>query len=118
VLAEFIDCGFYGAHLRNARELQKDRRSLLIRLLKERMRQGFRVREDCNGLHLLVDLPVQMDAGALAGRLRSKGVMCMALTDFADVACPPPTLILGFAAFDAPVLEEATARLAAELNSA
>ena len=115
LLAQFIDNGFFAGHLRNARSVQGERRAHLIRRLKDGLPPGYRVRDELNGMHLLVETPQGIDAGALAGRLRAKTIMCMALSDFCDRTKPHSCLMLGFAAYSAEQLDTAVTALVEEL---
>jgi GntR family transcriptional regulator/MocR family aminotransferase len=117
VLAEFLELGHYGSHLRFSKQVHDRRRAALILQLKENLPPGFLVNEDRNGLHLVVSCPPGVDDRLLAEHVRRNHLACVAVRDFAAAESSQQGLILGFAAFEEEEMAVATAQLGQSIRS-
>ena len=120
-LAEMIVSGEYARHLRRMRRTYRERRRLLVDLLKEMIPPShLRLEPQAAGLHLVSYLgPALEGAGLdldLAARSRAVGLGVLALSYFYRGPEKRHGLLLGFAAFDEVELAEGVRRLSRVLG--
>jgi GntR family transcriptional regulator / MocR family aminotransferase len=117
VLAHLIATGELERHTRLARQRQRARRNALLAALHEQL-PAARVQGVAAGLHLLVTFPPSpddIDDTALAGRLRTAGLLVHPLSMHRQRP-GPPGLVLGYAAHSPGQLRDAVARIAAAVQ--
>lgn len=112
--AELLASGGYDRHLRRARRAQRTRRDALVAALREHLPQA-RISGIAAGLHLVVELPPEVDDRAVAARARAAGLGPLPLSELRYGAPGAPGLVLGYAAQTPDELTAAVATLAAQL---
>jgi GntR family transcriptional regulator/MocR family aminotransferase len=113
--ADFLACGGYDRHLRQARRAQRTRRdatvAALARFLPEASVSGVAA-----GLHLVARLPAGVDDVAVAARARSVGLAPLALSAL-YAGGGPSGLVLGYAAHTPDELTTAIRQLATIIHT-
>jgi GntR family transcriptional regulator / MocR family aminotransferase len=109
-LARFLEEGLYAAHLRTTRAAYAARRDALLSALGT-LPPGFVPLPRRHGLHLVIGVPAGLDDARIAGELRTAGIACMGLGEFALSDLNESGLVLGFAAFSPEELAAAAGRL-------
>lgn len=111
--AEFIDGGHFARHLSRMRTLYRKRHDQLTGLLERELGDLVTVVGSRTGLHLTVELPEAFDDDALCRRARRRGVSVYSLSGFRrGRSAERPGLVLGFAAYALPQMQEGIERLA------
>lgn len=114
VLREFIEEGAYSAHLRRSRDMARERREALLKLVEPYLGSLFEPELNPCGLHLVLT-PRSVDVTTLENALRNKGMACGTLSELTRGPCPRDALLLGFAAFSPDVIESMRPALEAAL---
>jgi GntR family transcriptional regulator/MocR family aminotransferase len=98
ILASFLDAGHYGRHLARVRRIYRGRQAFLAECLAAR---GWRTWPADGGLHLVLELPPELDDRAAHARLRARGIASVPLSIFRQRPADPPApaLLLGYAGF-------------------
>lgn len=98
-LAAFISEGHYAAHIRRMRMLYSKRRAILVNLIERRLGPQWLHRDSSEaGLHLILNLPEDLDDNAVVDVARARGVLTRPLSRY--YAGPEPArhgLLLGYA---------------------
>jgi GntR family transcriptional regulator/MocR family aminotransferase len=94
-LANFIDRGWYDAHLRGARRRFRVRRDLLVRTLAAEVPAG-RVAGTAAGLHILLHLPDGTDTRATVATAAAAGLRLADLDDYRMRRSAERALVLGY----------------------
>ncbi|MEG2930614.1 MAG: PLP-dependent aminotransferase family protein [Ruthenibacterium sp.] len=111
-LCRFMDEGYFARHLARLRIAYRQRRDALVAALQSALGPGAKIYGSHTGLHLLL----QMDGGMTQAQLVAAAAQCgVHLTGLSDyyasaktrAACPPATVVLGYAAL--PLAEIANA---------
>ena len=109
-LRRFLATGRYGRHLRRVGNLYRERRDALVAALDARFPSGA-VSGAGAGLHLLFSLPGREEKD-LVDRAAEAGYRIRGLSEYCrQAACPPGTVVLGFAGLPADRAETAAAEL-------
>ncbi|GAB3102582.1 PLP-dependent aminotransferase family protein [Cupriavidus yeoncheonensis] len=96
VAAEFIAQGHFARHIKRMRTLYARRRGMLAEALAPFITDGFTVRLQDGGMHLLVDVRDDLDDLAMARRAREAGFAVHSLTAWRQGAPGRRGLIIGF----------------------
>ncbi|MGV7207828.1 PLP-dependent aminotransferase family protein [Oxalobacteraceae bacterium A2-2] len=100
-LADFIALGHFTAHIRKLRQTYGARRELLRRTLAgqlgARLHGRVAISSEESGLHLVVELPDQVDDVALEQLAAESGIQVKALSSYYLVAPPRRGLLVGYA---------------------
>ena len=104
VLRDFIEEGAYSAHLRRSRDMARERREALLKLVEPYLGNLFEPVLNPCGLHLVLR-PRSVEVSTLESALRDKGIACGTLSELTRGPCPNDALLLGFAAFSPDVIE-------------
>ena len=112
VLADLIERGDLDRHLRRTRAANRGRRDALARALRDEL-PDVRLGGIAAGLHAVVELPGDVDEGAVTAAAQARGVRVegLAMHRF-DPASGPPALMLGYAALSEPAIRRGIAELA------
>ena len=114
-LAVLLERGALDRHIRSSRLVYRRRRDTLMAAL-ERHLPDLRPHGAAAGLHLLVDLPPDIDEGALVSAAEARGVGLDSLAPHA--ARPhPPAVILGYGRISEPAIEPGVRALAAAVQA-
>lgn len=116
VLADFMDSGRFGAHVRRMRQLYGDRQAVLRDELCRRFAGLFDVPDDDAGMHLTVTLAPDGPGGRLAdGAITREAaafdITARALSGYYDGAERRQGLVLGYTAYPADALKASAALL-------
>ena len=115
VLADFIEAGHFGRHLRRMRELYAERRSALLQALERELRDQVQVAGANAGLDVTLFLPPGCRERAVQSALAQQRIEAYPLGAHALRAKLRPGLVLGFAAFSPARLQRSVAQLARTL---
>lgn len=97
-LAQFIEKGYYAAHVRAMRLRYDKRRLLLKRLISEQLGEDFINAYTNNaGLHLIINLPDHIDDVTLAENIGKDGVLVRPLSRYYMKLPTKQGLLLGYA---------------------
>jgi Transcriptional regulators containing a DNA-binding HTH domain and an aminotransferase domain (MocR family) and their eukaryotic orthologs len=111
-LAEFIDEGHLGAHLKRVRSIYQERRNVLRRAIESRLGNLVSTSGGLAGLHLPYFFSQPLDDVALSNEMLAAGIVVRPLSMYyADTANCRSGMVLGFAAIDAQTSETAAAQL-------
>ncbi|MEO6897737.1 MAG: PLP-dependent aminotransferase family protein [Caldimonas sp.] len=118
VLAEFMREGHYARHLRRMRQLYAERRSLLVKLVNQRLANKLEVMNNATGLNLVCWLTQGLSQDALLERCKSSGLAVHALSRYSAEwkRRQRDGLVLGFASMTAPAIRIAVGKLAGALD--
>ena len=112
-LAEFIDEGYFSAHIKRMRSIYLERRDVLRDAMEARLGNGVGVSGGHAGLQLLYRFDRPVDDTQIAAEALAEGVICRPLSMYyADPDHSRPGLNLGFAAVPPKVIVPAAERLA------
>jgi GntR family transcriptional regulator/MocR family aminotransferase len=114
VLRQFIEEGAYSAHLRRSRDMARERREAMLKLVDPYLGNLFEAKLNPCGLHLVLR-PRSLDVPTLESALRNKGIACGTLSELTRGPCSKNALLLGFAAFSPDVIESMRPALEAAL---
>ncbi|TLD45741.1 MAG: HTH-type transcriptional regulatory protein GabR [Accumulibacter sp.] len=116
-LAEFIDGGHLGAHLRRVRNIYQERRNVLRKAIESRLGNLVSTTGGLAGLHLPYFFRQPIDDVSLAREMLEAGIVVRPLSMYyADSGQQRSGMILGFAAVDSGVIEAAAPRLCAAVE--
>jgi GntR family transcriptional regulator/MocR family aminotransferase len=116
-LAEFIDSGDLDRHLRRTRLIYRHRRELLAATLRTCLPDQ-RVQGVAAGLHLILELPEEMDEAAVVAEAGRRSVGIYGVRAYrSDPGSGPSALLLGFCRISEADLAEGVKRLAEVLRS-
>ncbi|HEY2478385.1 MAG TPA: PLP-dependent aminotransferase family protein [Solirubrobacterales bacterium] len=107
-LADLIASGAFDRHVRAARAHYRDKRAALLEAIDAAM-PGARVRGIAAGLHVLLELPDDVDEAAVVERAAAAGVRVQGVGDFTRAHPHPPALVLGYGLPTVRELREAVA---------
>ncbi len=117
-LARFISTGAFARHLRRVRPIYRSRRDRLLAALAAHLPE-IQPSGEAAGLHLLLRLPAELDAGDLLDAAAKHGIRLEeAARNWADHNPQPPALLIGYGALRDSTLGHGTEALAAELHTA
>lgn len=114
--AELLDSGAYDRHLRRMRRRYRRRRDALVRGL-ERSLPGCRVRGLSAGLHLLLELPTDVDEDAVVSEARRAGLGVLGVRAMCGGVQRAPALVLSYSRLTETLAGEAADRLAVALEA-
>jgi GntR family transcriptional regulator/MocR family aminotransferase len=114
--AEFLAEGHFARHLRRMRALYAERQQALLTALRTEIGGSLEVAPDEAGMHLIAWLPNNADDAEVARRAVEAGVMLNAVSTYSMKTRLRPGLLLGYAAFNARQIREATRKLGAILR--
>ena len=98
-LAEFIDEGYFTAHIKRMRGVYQERRDALRDAMESRLGDAVSVSGGHAGLQLLYRFRQPLDDASIAAQSLARGVVCRPLSMYyADQRQSRPGLNLGFAA--------------------
>ena len=98
-LAEFIDEGYFTAHIKRMRGIYQERRDLLREAMESRLGDAVSVSGGHAGLQLVYRFNRPVDDALIAAQSLAEGVVCRPLSMYyADLESSRPGLNLGFAA--------------------
>jgi GntR family transcriptional regulator/MocR family aminotransferase len=98
-LAEFIDEGYFSAHIKRMRSVYLERRDALRQAMESRLGDAVSVSGGHAGLQLLYRFNAPVDDTLIAAQSLAEGVVCRPLSMYyADLELIRPGLNLGFAA--------------------
>ena len=110
-LAWFAEEGHLNTHLRNLRQVVRERRDVLRESAAKHLPPWARVGPLDGGTHACIHLPGELPDREVTRQLRSVGVIAVALSS----SCIDPRhgngLVIGYGAFEAPVIERAIAQI-------
>ncbi|OJF16120.1 MocR-like pyridoxine biosynthesis transcription factor PdxR [Couchioplanes caeruleus] len=109
--AEFLAGGGYDRHLRRARRIHRQRRDALVAAVRRHLPYA-KIAGIAAGLHLVVELPAEVDDEALAAEARTLGLGPIALSSLRSRPGGPPGLVLGYAPHTTDELTDAVRLLA------
>ena len=116
VLAEFMDSGRFGAHVRRMRQIYGERQAVLRDELVRRFAGRFEVPDDDAGMHLTVILASDGTApgiadGAITREAAALGITARALSGYYDGTAKRHGLVLGYTAYAPQALRSAAGLL-------
>lgn len=106
-VADFMEQGHFGRHLRKMRTLYAARRGYLIDAVRQTLGKYLEIQPQAGGIHVLARLQAGQDDQALAQAAQADGLAIQALSDWQMHKAAQRGLLMGFANF-------ATAEEAAE----
>lgn len=107
-LAQFIDDGHYSAHIRRMRLLYARRRLFLTSLIEEQLGKGALHPFTSNaGLHLILNLPDEVDDRTVAADANQQGVLVRPLSRYYLGTQKQSGLLMGFASLPEQEMAEA-----------
>lgn len=115
-LAEFIEDGHFGRHIRRMRLLYQHRQKIFIEAVKHELDDQLTIRESEAGLHVVGWLPNDTDEKRVAGRTSRLKLTTPPLSLYTIETRHSPGLILGYAAFDEKAIRDGVRRLAQALG--
>jgi hypothetical protein len=116
VLADFINEGHFGRHVRRMRSLYAERQNILLKALSRELGELVEARPSDAGLHLVAWLPKYVNDRALARSAAERGVLVQPLSLFCLEARRPAGILLGFGGMKERQLRLAAQRLASALR--
>lgn len=116
VLADFIEAGHFGRHLRRMREVYAGRLGALLESAASELAGRLEVSDIEAGLQTAAWLPEDVDADAVARAAAARQVEVTPLSRYARAAKAPNGLILGFASVDEREIRRGVRELAAVLS--
>ncbi|MEO8880093.1 MAG: PLP-dependent aminotransferase family protein [Gemmatimonadaceae bacterium] len=116
VLADFMEAGHYGRHVRRVRALCAERQQTLLSAAESEIGDAMQLAPDAAGLHMVGWLqPGVSDRAATAAAAR-EGVEVMPISRYSMVQLERGALLLGYAAFDEGEIRRGVQRLARALE--
>lgn len=102
-LKEFISSGAYTAHLRDMRQIYRERHNILRYALEQHLGNRIHIAPRQYGLHLCVDLNPCLKDYEIANEMKARGYGCKALSSyyFAHTESGRNGLVMGYAGWDA-----------------
>ncbi|PYE29874.1 GntR family transcriptional regulator [Rhizobium sp. PP-F2F-G38] len=97
IVADFLNEGYFPAHLRRLRERHRASRDLLAHLLQERMGDHLSASSPEQGIHLTVrSAGIWSDDVAVSNAAQKRGVIVIPISPMHVSGSPAPGLMLGF----------------------
>jgi len=112
VVAEFMQEGYFAAHIRRMRQMYREQRDALAATLKRRASGCLDVAVPDQGMHLIAYLDHHLSDIATETAAQRSGVSVRAISRFYRSAVPRSGLMLGFSGFPRQLVIPAAARLA------
>lgn len=81
-LADFIEQGHFATHVRKVRQVYGDRRELLVRTLQPILGKSATLSEEASGMHLVIELPDNIDDVQLVARAAEEGLVVRPLSSY------------------------------------
>ncbi|VVE45163.1 DNA-binding protein [Pandoraea morbifera] len=99
MVADFMEQGHFGRHLRKMRSLYAQRRGYLVDALAQTFGERLHVQPQAGGIHVLAHLARGDSDSALAAAARARGLAVQALSDWRARRGGQGGLLMGFANF-------------------
>jgi len=99
MVADFMEQGHFGRHLRKMRALYATRRGYLVDALKQEMGEHLYIQPQAGGIHVLAHLRTAQDDRGLAEAAQTSGLAVHALSDWQMCNSSQGGLLMGFANF-------------------
>ena len=99
ILSKFLSSGHFERHLRHMRLLYQDRRNVMMNAAARELNGKLELQCQPAGMHLVGWLSNHVDDKEISLRLRKKGIVAPALSDYTIQFKRPPALLLAFAGF-------------------
>jgi GntR family transcriptional regulator/MocR family aminotransferase len=115
-LAEFMNAGLFGTHIRRMRRIYASRRKALLAALAPGDGRLYTIDAAPSGLTLLLRLKPDQKDTDIVRRLERTGIETQSLSGHFAGRNPDQGLLLGFAGFDETELQRAAMRLQGELS--
>lgn len=112
VVAEFMEEGYFAAHIRRMRMLYRDQRDVLVAALNRRLAPYLTVQAPDQGMHLVAYLRRGLSDVAITRAAHRHGVIVRPMSQLYVVAPPQSALMLGFSGYPRQLIVPAVARLA------
>ena len=110
--ADFLRRGEFDRHLRRMRAVYRGRRDALVGALEQQL-PHLRVSGAAAGLHVVLELPAEIDEAAVCTQAQARGVTVQSLSDHALPGyAGPGGLLIGYGGILDPALPHAIAELA------
>lgn len=118
ILAEFIDEGYLGTHIRRMRGLYAERREVLLAAVRTRYGERFPVLGGDSGLHMALGLPHLKDDLPVMRKAQELGILTRALSGYYSTArAAQRGLLLGYASVPGEHIGPAFDQLARAIDS-
>ncbi|MES2354273.1 MAG: PLP-dependent aminotransferase family protein [Pseudomonadota bacterium] len=96
-LSDFMEEGYFGTHIRKLRLLYGQRRELLLKTMQNVLGSAARISSEESGLHLVLELPREIDDVALARTAMEYNMNVRALSTYYLGNSPTRGLVIGYA---------------------
>jgi GntR family transcriptional regulator/MocR family aminotransferase len=116
VLAEFMQEGYFAAHIRRLRLAYRDQRDLLVAELSRRVHADLTTEAPDQGMYLVANLRQGLRDTAVQEAARRNGLVVRAMSRLYKKAAPRSALMLGFSGYLPQLVVPAAARLARVLR--
>jgi len=117
VLCDFIESGHFVRHVRRMGECYRERRTALIDALNEHLGGSIEITPQPSGLELAVWWKGGRDAETIAAAAEAQNLYVEPISSFQIRNLVPSGTVLGFAAYNPPVLRNAVGRLASAAST-
>ncbi len=117
VLADFIEQGHFGRHLRRMRLLYQERQQILLNATTRHLKGLIEIYPSAKGMHEIAWLPNDFDDQKVSHEAAEAGLAVTALSTYCLKHSSHPGLVLGYAAFTEDEIRQAVTRLAGTLIS-
>jgi len=117
-LADFIDEGHLGRHIRRMKTLYAERSTALIDAAARHVGSAIQIEPPTAGMHVVGWLPVGSDEAAISARAAALGVEARPVSLYCLEQTSRPGLVLGYGAVDIRQIERAMGKLASAIRSA
>jgi GntR family transcriptional regulator/MocR family aminotransferase len=111
VVAEFMQQGYFTAHIRRMRRAYCEQRDALVATLKRRAGDHLKIDVPDQGMHLVAYLAKGFSDTAIESEARQAGIVAHAISRFYRSRSPRSGLMLGFSGFPQALIVPAAARL-------
>ncbi|MET0553331.1 MAG: PLP-dependent aminotransferase family protein [Vicinamibacteria bacterium] len=111
VLADFLEEGHFGRHLRRMRQLYGARRDALVAAIRRELGEALQVQGDQAGVHLVATLAKTADDRAIAERAARAGLWVMPLSSCYAGRAARRGFVLGYGGTEAEEMPDAVRRL-------
>ena len=112
VVADFIEEGYFAAHLRRMRLQYRDQRDVLVASLRQRLGSELTVDPPDQGMHLVAYLRRGLKDTAIARAAAERGVIVRAMSRLYVATAPRSALVMGFSGYPHRMIATAVAQLA------
>src|SRR5690606_27474846 len=99
MVADFMEQGHFGRHLRKMRALYATRRGYLVDALKQEMGEHLYIQPQAGGIHVLAHLRTAQNDRALAEAAQTSGLAVHALSDWQMCNSSQAAYLMGFPNF-------------------